>query len=421
MAIYILFEGFSRGFSAIPYGATILKVVASISVVYLLKRFFAGATYTSDRPMHSKVVMITGGTSGIGAAVAQALASRGAQIVLLTHHAPSDPFLVDFIMDLRAQTNNEMIYAEQVDLSSLHSIRLFATKWIDNAPPRRLDMLILCAATMTPPFKKERDETEDGVEVNWGVNYLANFHLLSILSPALRAQPPDRDVRVIMTTCSSYTAATLDLKDERFQDRGFASAKKAKTSAYGASKLALMIFANSFQQHLTAYKRPDKQPPNARVTIVDPSWTRTPGMRRFLSAGSLWGLLLYLITWPLWWLILKSPEQGAQTLLLAALDPELGTGVGGKMLRECREVLPWRDEVRDEGVGKNLWELSEKMIERLEREGVERRKREKEEAGERAKDTESVDTEAKVKTSGTSKSSGGSKASSSARRSRRAA
>ncbi|KAH0548117.1 hypothetical protein GP486_008153 [Trichoglossum hirsutum] len=414
MAIYILFEGFSHGLSAIPYGLTMLKLSMSVLALYLLKRFFGGATYTSDRLMHSKAVMITGGTSGIGAAVAHDLASRGAQIVLLTHHAPSDPFLVDFIMDLRAQTNNEMIYAEQVDLSSLHSIRLFATKWIDNAPPRRLDMLILCAATMTPPFRKERDETEDGVEANWGVNYLANFHLLSILSPALRAQPPDRDVRVIMTTCSSYAAGTLDFKDEEFQDRGFTSAKKAKASAYGASKLALMIFAHSFQQHLTAYKRPDNQPPNARVTIVDPSWTRTPGMRRFLSAGSLWGLFLYLLTWPLWWLILKSPEQAAQTFLLAALDPELGTGVGGKMLRECREVVPLRDEVRDAGVGKDLWEMSEKMIEKLEKEGVERRKRKKEE-------TERDSTEAKVKTKDANKSSGGSKASSSsARRNRKA-
>ncbi|KAH0536026.1 hypothetical protein FGG08_007075 [Glutinoglossum americanum] len=418
MAIYILFEGFSHGLSAIPYGAAIFKLMVSVLALYLLKRFFGGATYASDRLMHSKVVMITGGTSGVGAAVARALALKGAQIVLLTHHAPSDPFLVDFVMDLREQTNNELIFAEQVDLSSLHSIRLFATKWIDNAPPRRLDMLILCAATMTPLFNKVQDETEDGVEVNWGVNYLANFHLLSILSPALRAQPPDRDVRVIMATCSSYVTGTLDLKDEEFQERGFASAKKARTSAYGASKLALMIFAHSFQQHLTAYQRPDKQPPNARVYLVDPSWTRTPGMRRFLTGGSLWGLLLYLLTWPLWWLVLKSPEQGAQGFLRAATDPELGIGVGGKLLRECKEAMLLREEVRDEGVGKELWGVSEKMIESLEKEGVERRKREKEPV----KNAEGGGMEAKEKASGAGKSvGGGSKASSRSKRNRKAA
>jgi len=95
--------------------------------------------------MHGKVVLITGGTSGVGEAVLKDLATRGAQIVLLTQHALGDPFLVDFIDDTRAETNNQLITAEQVDLSSLHSVRQFATKWIDNAPPRRLDMVVLCA------------------------------------------------------------------------------------------------------------------------------------------------------------------------------------------------------------------------------------------------------------------------------------
>lgn len=56
-------------------------------------------------------------------------------MVLLTQHALNDPFLVDFIEDMRQETKNELITAEQVDLESLHSIRTFATKWIDNAPP----------------------------------------------------------------------------------------------------------------------------------------------------------------------------------------------------------------------------------------------------------------------------------------------
>ena len=93
-----------------------------------------------------------------------------------------------------------------------------------------------------------------------------------------------------------------------------------------------------------------------------------------------------------------------------------------KLLRECREVVPLRGEVRDEAVGKELWEVSERMVERLEREGAERRKREKEEAREQTKDNEGVETKAKGRTSGTDKSGGGSsKASSGARRSWKAA
>lgn len=136
------------------------------------------------------------------------LAHRGAQIVLLVRQPLSDPFLVDYIEDLRSQTNNELITAENVDLEDLHSIRQFATKWVDNAPPRRLDTVVLCASTMTPPGGKAT-ATEDGLESTWGLNYLANFHLLSILSPALRAQPPDRDVRIIFSTCAAYMGGKL--------------------------------------------------------------------------------------------------------------------------------------------------------------------------------------------------------------------
>ena len=306
--------------------------------------------------------------------MAQHLATRGAQIILLTHHAPSDPFLVDYIDDLRASTNNELIYAEQVDLSSLQSIRLFATKWVDNAPPRRLDMIVLCADTLIPKFGIV-SKTQDALDPVWGINYLANFHLLGILSAAIRAQPPDRDVRIVFATCSSYVGGDLKpLKDTRDP---LPTGRK-----YETSKLACMIFAQAFQKHLDVYQRPDKQPNNARVIVVDPGFSRTPGMRRWLTMGSLWGLLLYLVAWPCWWLVLKSPVQGAQGFLRAAMEAELGRGSGGRFLRECKEVDYLRNEIRDENAQKKLWAFSEKQIEALEKEGAVKRalaKREKEE------------------------------------------
>ena len=295
----------------------------------------------------------------------QQLATRGAQVVLLTHYTPSDPFLVDFIDDLRASTNNELIYAEQVDLSSLHSIRVFATKWVDNAPPRRLDMVILCADSLVPKFGVT-SRTQDALDPVWGINYLANFHLLGILSPAIRGQPPDRDVRIVFATCPSYVGGDLKpLKDTRDP---LPPGKK-----YETSKLASMIFAQAFQKHLDAYQRPDQQPNNARVILVDPGFTRTPGMRRWLTMGSLWGLLLYLVIWPFWWLVLKSPVQGAQGFLKAAMEVELGRGIGGRFLRECREAEFSKKEIKDESIQKKLWAFSERQIEALEKDGAARR------------------------------------------------
>ena len=266
---------------------------------------------------------------------------------------------------MRTATANDLIYAEQVDLASLHSIRLFATKWIDNKPPRRLDMVILCADTLTPKLGIAA-KTQDELDPVWGINYLANFHLLSILSPAIRAQPPDRDVRIVFATCASYVGGDLKgMKD------GLNPLPKGR--GYETSKLANMVFARAFQKHLEEYQRPDKNPNMARVVIVEPGLTRTPGMRRWLTMGSLWGLLVYLITLPFWWLVLKSPLQGAQGFLKAAMEAELGRGVGGRFLRECKEVVFLRPEVTDEGAQRTLWDFSERQIVALEKAGAVKR------------------------------------------------
>lgn len=294
-------------------------------------------------------------------------------------------------------------------------------------------MIVLCANTQKPSSSRTSHGTSEGLQEEWQINYLANYHLLSILSPALRAQPPDRDVRVIFTTCSSYIGANkLDLKVLEkatvIQHSVDSSSKqKAKTdpeslvsssSMYATSKLALMIFARSFQQHLTYTPRTDKQnnplpPPPARVLVVDPGFCRTPGTRRWLTGGSLWGLLFYLITWPIWWLVLKSSEQGAQSILMAAMEANFsGVGntaavsldeikkmagensdmtgrmkvgiEGGTLLKECKERHVLRSEIMDEKAGKELWEFSQRQIEQKEKEAallraMEKKAREEEE------------------------------------------
>ena len=284
-------------------------------------------------------------------------------------------------------------------------------------------MIILCADTFNPPGAKPA-VTEDGLEASWGVNYVANFHLLSILSPAIRAQPPHREVRIVFATCASYVAGKLpDFsaafvsatgKEEAVDPENDSNEKKRtrkksemkgrddpqvqqqqqqkqspkperitlnQALAHPTSKLALLTFAHSFQKHLSSTPRPDTAPSNARVLVVDPGFCRTPGMRRYLSRGTILGLLLYLLSWPLWWLVLKSPEQGAQSFLHAALDAAFGRGDGPWFVKECgvREIR--LETVRDEKVQGDLWRASERTVEALEREGVVRRAREKKEEG----------------------------------------
>ncbi|KAG7417660.1 hypothetical protein DER46DRAFT_120510 [Fusarium sp. MPI-SDFR-AT-0072] len=341
------------------HSRTIIYTILTLTLLTLLKIWTSGRKNPSQRLLHGKVVMMTGGTSGIGAQTALGLASQGAQLVLLTQAPPSDPFLVEYIQDLRQKTNNQMIYTEQVDLSDFYSIRTFATKWIDNAPPRRLDMIILCAAAMTPPGGK-RKESDEGIEETWMVNFLANFHLLGILSPALRAQPIDRDVRVIIPTCSSYIGSP-SLKEP------VSTANWSPGTAYARSKLAMNVFGQAFQKHLDAYERPDKAPNNTRVVFVDPGLARTPSTRRWLTRGSLWGLAIYLAGYLVPWFLLKSPHMAAQSILYTAMDGDFARGPGGKLIKECMEVDFARKEVKDEEVAKKLWQESDALIEKVEK------------------------------------------------------
>lgn len=426
-----------------PEPLTLAKFFGTLGLAVGTKFYCSGASNRSDRSMHGRVVMITGGTSGVGAAVALDLAKRGAHIVLLTAQPPSDPFVVDYVEELRELAGHQLIYAEQVDLSSLHSIRTFATQWIDNLPVRRLDMVILCAAVAGVAQQDERTgkaltpargvTTADGIERAWMVNYLANFHLLAILSPALRSQPFDRDVRIIITTCSSYIGSPPLIAGPVASTSARSTKKKAAKAtpspstnpdgvdipdwsparAYARSKLALMVFARSFQKHVDAHKRPDNLPGNVRVLLVDPGMSRTPGFRHWLSGGSLlWLVLGYVLLYPLWWLLIKSADDGAQSILYAAMDGELrrmrdfGTAgdpltteakndpLAHKVIKECRIMDTARRDVEDEAVAKALWQDSDLLVEETEKRGAERRQLEKEANKEAQENEERVRKEA---------------------------
>lgn len=387
MPIPFLFSVYQYGLPEwFPDPWKLAGVTGAVGALAVTKRYFNGALNLTERNMHGRVVMITGGTSGVGAAAALELAKRGAQLVLLTQLPASDPFLVEYVDDLRAKTDNQLIYAEQVDLASLHSVRQFATRWIDNAPPRRLDMVILCAATLTPPGGR-RQETPEGVEMTWMVNYLANYHLLAILSPAIKAQPFDRDVRVIISTCSSYIRSPplLDAQAHALDKKSWSPA-----GAYASSKLALMTFGQAFQKHLDTYKRPDGLPMNAKVVFVDPGLARTPGMRRWMTRGSLLGLFIYLISYFLSWIFLKSPFMAAQSIMFGAFDGSVIRDPGGKIFKECIEVDCARKDVKDEEVAKKLWESSDKLVETVEKLAAQKRAQEKKarEEKEKAEKTE---------------------------------
>ncbi|TID28630.1 hypothetical protein CANINC_002386 [Pichia inconspicua] len=381
MPLDILKYGFIEGFDNIPYWNQIKTYAPYLVGATLLKLYTNGSSNTWERKLHGKVYIVTGGTSGIGAAVVRDLATRGAQIVLLTSQlseesdASAKSWISEYVDDLRETTNNQLIYAEDCDLSSLYSIRKFATKWLDNSPARRLDGVI-CLAAECLPVNKVRQNSVDGIEIQMAINYLGHYHLLTLLEPALRVQPPDRDVRVLVASCLSQSLGSVEINDLLWEERAYPYNKPWKV--FGTSKLMLNLFAKEFQRKVENTPRADKQPCAIRVNIVNPGIVRSPSTRRFFSAGSIIGLLIYVILYPIIWLLVKSCEQGAESFIFAINSPNLHTINGGNYIKEC-DILPneSRPELRDKNLQQEIFNITAKKIEVLEKMSAVRRNKNK--------------------------------------------
>jgi NAD(P)-dependent dehydrogenase (short-subunit alcohol dehydrogenase family) len=361
---------FFEGTKVIPYYEQIKRYGPYVVGVGLMKRYFMGTSNTWERQLHGRVVLITGGTSGVGACIAQELAQKGAQIILLVKRL--DEWVAAYVEQLRELTNNELIYAEEADLGDFYSIRKFATRWIDNTPPRPLHMIVCCAAVALPP-RLPRHATADGLEQHLQVNYLGHYHLLTLLEPAIKAQPADRDVRIILATCVSSVMADFDITDLEFSKRGYPLS--APWKSFGASKLELGMFAYEFQRQMNAYERPDKLPNNVHLCLVDPGLMRSPSFKRFVSFGSLFGLLIYLILWPIWWLFLKSSAGGAESFLYAAMAPDIEQATDVSYISDCRiRQEPPRKEYSNEALQRELFKASGELILETEKKTVVRRK-----------------------------------------------
>jgi NAD(P)-dependent dehydrogenase (short-subunit alcohol dehydrogenase family) len=75
-----------------------------------------------------------------------------------------------------------------LDLESLESVRRFAKEVLKDFP--KIHVLINNAGLSVPV--SECRKTEDGYEINFGVNHLGHFLLTNLLLPRLKESAPSR-------------------------------------------------------------------------------------------------------------------------------------------------------------------------------------------------------------------------------------
>ncbi|XP_036688559.1 retinol dehydrogenase 13 isoform X1 [Balaenoptera musculus] len=199
----------------------------------LLKDFVAGGACPSKTTIPGKTVIVTGANTGIGKQTALELAKRGGTIILACRDLEKCEAAAK---EIRGETLNHHVNARHLDLASLKSIREFAAKIIEEE--ERVHILINNAAVMRCPHWT----TEDGFEMQLGVNYLGHFLLTNLLLDKLKASAPSR---IINLSSLAHVAGHIDFEDLNWEKR-----KYDTKAAYCQSKLAVVLFTKELSRRL---------------------------------------------------------------------------------------------------------------------------------------------------------------------------
>ena len=266
--------------------------------------------------MQGRTVVVTGGTSGIGRATADALADMGARVVVASRTPTESPH--EFV---------------RLDLASTASIRSAAAELLGLCP--RIDVLVNNAGVVYT----SRRETEDGFEATFGVNHLGHFLLTSLLLDRLKASAPSRVV-VVASDASRYAWRGLDF-DDLMSERRYGPLK-----AYGRSKLANILFARELARRLEGT--------GVDVHAVHPGAVATR-LGRDGDGGRLGDVVA-----PLLRPFFRTPEKGASTIVHVASASEVAGTTGRYWANGRPRKVPGKG--CDDAAARRLWEVSEQLL-----------------------------------------------------------
>ncbi len=238
------------------------------------------------RDLEGKIVAITGANIGIGRAVAEQLADRGASLRLLCRSAAKAEPVAE---GLRSKTDVAVI---ECDLGNLASVRTAAAALLARDEP--LHVLVNNAGV-----GGQRGITADGFELHFGVNHLGHFLLTNLLLDRLKASAPARIVHV--ASGSHYKARRID-----WDAVEKTTASVSGFPEYTVSKLANVLFNAELARRLEG----------SGVT----TYAVNPGR----VASNIWKRMPWPIR-PLFKLTMWSTERGAYSTTRAATDLD-GTG-----------------------------------------------------------------------------------------------
>jgi retinol dehydrogenase 12 len=284
-----------------------------------------------QRDLDGRVVLLTGGTDGVGLAAATAFAARGATLTVVGRDAAKAQRTVDALRDTTGNRAVDMLVA---DLSSLAGMRSVTSGFL--ARHRRLDILVNNAGAI----HQRSAVTADGLNTTFALNHLAYFVITTELIGLLRSTP---GARVVNTASSVYRLGRRDIENMATRNGGgFVSGFRA----YCDSKMSNVLFTRELARRLG--------PDGVVANCLHPGFVRS---RFFGRTTGPWG---HLVRNPVADLAARPPEVAADTLVWLAADEASGAYNGEYFVN--RTVTPISRRIADADLGARLWALSEHAV-----------------------------------------------------------
>jgi len=291
--------------------------------------------HLTDKLLTGQVILVTGGTTGLGYHAAEEFARRGAEkVIIACRNMEKGNEAAEKIKSL---TGHENVYVLQLDLGKLENIRAFVAELAVRFPP--IDCLVCNAGVWFPMDQKAK--TKDGFEMNVGVNHLGHFLLTNLLISKVK--------RVVLVSSGLMMSGKVDVDDSRqfIEGRKIQEGERVPKHApigYCDSKLMNAIFARELASRHQ----------NITVVCVGPGWCKTE-LARYVYIPWYKKLLLA----PIALCFMRTSREGAQNLIQAVLEDQTYFK-SGYFYRDFQLAKRENEKVDDlMDISNQLWSLSE--------------------------------------------------------------
>jgi len=274
-------------------------------------------------PMAGKVVLITGGTAGIGKATAIGLAALGARVAITGRDLPRTEAAA---ADIQGTTGNRGVDAFAADLSSQVEVRRVAAEVLAAYP--RLDVLV----NNVGGSWNTRHVTADGLERTFAVNHLAAFLLTNLLLDRLKASAP---ARVVTVSSAAQSTGTIDFDDLQGEH------EYSERKAYPQSKLASLMFTYELARRAEGS--------GVTANVLHPGVVNT-------GFGAEDPGVIFKVLVPFMRPFMKSPAKGAATSIFLASSPSV-EGVTGQYFANSAPRTSSKASY-DVAAATRLWQVS---------------------------------------------------------------